>query len=96
MPAERVLASDHKALSSQTNLKCFGQPWVDQTCSDKEPDQQLTDSSDQKESSTLSPLRGTSLNEEDHFEPRGEAIKIDPPTPPPVKPTIRKAHHLTH
>ena len=47
--------------------------------SDKEPVQQLADSSYQREYSALSPLEGTTLEEEDPF-------KVDPLTPPPVEP----------
>ena len=54
--------------------------------SDEEPVQQLADSSDQKEYSTLSPLEGTTLEEEDPFKPRSEPLVVDPPTPPPVEP----------
>ena len=54
--------------------------------SDKEPVQQPADSSDQKEYSTLSPLKGTTLDEEDPFKPRSEPIVVYPPSPPPVKP----------
>ena len=54
--------------------------------SDKEPVQQLADSSDHKEYSALSPLEGTTLDEEDPFKPRSEPIVVDPPSPPPVEP----------
>ena len=54
--------------------------------SDEEPVQQLADSSDQKEYSALSPLEGTTLDEEDPFKPRSEPIVVDPPSPPPVEP----------
>ena len=54
--------------------------------SDEEPVQQLADSSDQREYSALSPLEGTTLEEEDPFKPRSKPIIVDPLTPPPVKP----------
>jgi len=54
--------------------------------SDEEPVQQLADSSDHKEYSALSPLEGTTLDEEDPFKPRSEPIVVDPPSPPPVEP----------
>ena len=53
---------------------------------DEEPVQQLADSSDHKEYSALSPLGGTTLDEEDPFKPISEPIVVDPPSPPPVKP----------
>ena len=54
--------------------------------SDKEPVQQLADSSDHKDYSALSPLEGTTLDKEDPFKPRSEPLVIDPLSPPPVEP----------
>ena len=54
--------------------------------SDKEPVQQLADSSDQRQYSALSPLEGTTLEEEDPFKPRSKPLIVDPLTPPPVEP----------
>ncbi|KAF8695053.1 hypothetical protein AX14_001888 [Amanita brunnescens Koide BX004] len=95
LPDELKLQYSLLATLKQSVIKpkgVFGlqeQSELESELSDEEPVQQLADSSDHKEYSTLSPLEGTTFEEEDPFKPRTEPIRVDPLTPLPVKPELK-------